>query len=114
MPCDTRARQGQTLTQRKEEVREAIARLSIALMKRQVRPVIDRATGAITFAGWTEEQRGRVSDACAYRMIMVTGSALARAEITRAEQMAGRSVNRQAVTAGVHSHDGGGSWHHGH
>lgn len=114
MPCDTQRLPNQTLTQRKEEVRDAIARLSIALIKRQVRPVIDRATGAISFAGWTEAQRGRVSDACAYRMLMVTGSALARAEITRAEQMAGRTVNRQAVAAGIHSHDNGRSWHHGH
>jgi hypothetical protein len=112
MPCDTRARQGQTLTQRKEEVREAIARLSIALIKRQVRPVIDRATGAIAFAGWTEEQRGRVSDACAYRLLAVFGSALARAEITRAEQIAGRSVSKAALAAGIHAHDG--VWHHGH
>jgi hypothetical protein len=114
MPCDTRTLTGQTLSQRKQEVRDALARLSIALIKRQVRPVIDRATGAITFAGWTEQARGRVSDACAYRMLMVTGSALARAEIARAEQMAGRGVSKQAVAAGAHSHDGGGSWHHGH
>lgn len=114
MPCDTRTLPGQTLSQRKAEARDAIARLSIALIKRQVRPVVDRTTGAITFAGWTEQARGRVSDACAYRMLMVTGSALARAEIQRAELLAGRGVNKQAVAAGIHSHDNGGSWHHGH
>jgi hypothetical protein len=31
--------------------------------------------------------------------------------IAKAEQVAGRSVNRQVVGQGVHSHDGGESWH---
>lgn len=33
-----------------------------------------------------------------------------RAEIARAEQIAGRSVDRQVLAAGVHSHDGGKTW----
>ena len=67
--------------------------------------------GAIAFVGpeW-EGVRSGVTDACAYRRIMATGSALARQEILRAEQLAGRTVNRQVVAAGVHSHDGGATW----
>jgi len=42
---------------------------------------------------------------------MVQGSALARAAVTRAEQMAGRSVSRQVIGQGAHSHDGGQTWH---
>jgi hypothetical protein len=39
---------------------------------------------------------------------------LAKMEIARAEQLAGRAVSAQAVAGGVHSHDGGHTWHHGH
>jgi hypothetical protein len=45
---------------------------------------------------------------------MSTGSALAKAAIARAEQVAGRTVDRQAIAHGHYSHDGGRSWHHGH
>jgi hypothetical protein len=45
---------------------------------------------------------------------MATGSALAKQAIARAEQLAGRTVDRAALTAGHHSHDGGKTWHHGH
>jgi hypothetical protein len=52
-----------------------------------------------------------VTDACAYRRIMATNSALARAAIARAEQLSGRSVDKAAVAHGMHSHDGGVTWH---
>jgi hypothetical protein len=42
---------------------------------------------------------------------MATGSAMAKTAIARAEALAGRSVNRQAVAQGHHSHDGGATWH---
>jgi hypothetical protein len=44
-------------------------------------------------------------------MLMVSGSALTKAAIARAEQLAGRSIDRRAVARGAHSHDGGHSWH---
>jgi hypothetical protein len=50
-----------------------------------------------------------VSDACAYRRIMSIGSA--KAAIARAEQLAGRSIDRRVVAQGVHSHDDGRTWH---
>lgn len=109
MPCDTRRRENQTLTQRKEEVREAIAKLVAALASGRARVVIG-PTGGIAFQGWTEEDRGRVSDVCAYRMILSTGSASAKAAIARAEMLSGRSVSREAVAQGVHTH-GDGVWH---
>jgi hypothetical protein len=37
---------------------------------------------------------------------------LAKAKIAQAEMLSGRSINKQAVGAGVHSHDGGATWHH--
>ena len=114
MPCDTKARAGQTLDQRKTEVRTAIARLASALAAGKVQAVVDRRTGAVAFRDWAEGQSARVTDACAYRMIASTGSAAARAAIVRAETLAGRTVSREALHVGVHSHDGGHSFHHGH
>jgi hypothetical protein len=62
----------------------------------------------VTFTGIADEERDGVTDACIYRRIMATGSALPRHMIAKAEQVAGR---RQVVGQGVHSHDGGASWH---
>lgn len=109
MACDTRLAERQTLAERKQEVKEALARLDAKLKKRIAKPVVG-PQGSITFAGWDANERSGISDACAYRLLMITGSALAKAEIARAEQMAGRSINRQALAAGVHSHDGGRTW----
>jgi hypothetical protein len=109
MPCDTRTSSGQTLSERKSQVRTAIIQLDALLKKRLVKPVVG-PQGAVAFLGWPDALRGAVSDACAFRIIMATGSAIARAEIARAEQMAGRTVDRKMLTSGVHSHDGGQSW----
>lgn len=113
MPCWNTFRKGQTLTERKVEVKKALTRLEQLIASRKVTVKVG-PQGAVAFAGWTEEDRGRITDTCAYRQIMSTGGALARAEIARAEQMAGRTVNKQAVAQGVHSHDGGRTFHPGH
>lgn len=117
MPCDTRTRlPNQTLAERKTEVREAISRLAAALAAGKVKPVIG-AQGAIAFPGAVELQNARVTDNCAYRVLMATGSALAKQAIAKAEALAGRGVNRQAMAQGHHGHSdghGGVSWHHGH
>lgn len=113
MPCDTRARQGQTLDQRKAEVRTAVNALASALASGQAKAIVSRATGSVAFRGWPQGEDARVTDSCAYRLIMATGSTLAKQAIARAEQLAGRSVDRQALTAGWHSHDGV-TWHKGH
>lgn len=109
MACDTRTLKNQTFAQRKDQVRAAIANLNTLLIARRIKPVIG-PQGAITFQGWSEQDRGAVSDACAYRLIMATGSALARAEIAKAETMAGRTVDRAVVNNGTHSHDSGVTW----
>jgi hypothetical protein len=113
MPCDTRLRQGQTITQRKEEVKSTADNLAKLLTSGKVRPVVSKQ-GGIAFQGWLDADRNGVTDACAYRRIMATGSQTAKLAIMRAEQLAGRSVDKQAVAQGLHSHDGGKSWHHGH
>lgn len=114
MPCDTRAREGQTLDQRKAEVRGAIDALVRKLASGQAKAIVSKATGSIAFRGWEEGETARVSDACGYRLALVTGSALAKQAIARAEALAGRTVDRAALTAGIHSHDQGVTWHKGH
>ena len=110
MACDTRTLPGQTLSQRKEEVLAAVTRLNSLLAAGAVKPVISRE-GAIAFAGWLEADRGRVSDACAYRRLMAIGGSLAKAKIAAAEAASGLTVNKQTVASGLHSHDSGKSWH---
>jgi hypothetical protein len=114
MVCDTRVRRkGQTLTERKEEVKKAVTQLDLAIASRRVKVKVG-PQGAVAFEGWAEQDRAAVSDACAYRRIISTGSALTRAAIAQAEQLAGRTVNKTALTQGHHSHDGGATWHKGH
>jgi hypothetical protein len=111
MACDTQLQnRNQTLSQRKAQVKDIIAFTDELIRKRKVSIVVDKRTGAIAFTGMTSQERGGVSDACTYRMIMATGSASAKMAITRAEQLAGRGVNKQALTQGIHSHDGGATW----
>ena len=110
MPCDTKLKQGQTIQQRADEVRRAVNRLSQDLVSGRIKPRVSKQ-GAIAFEGWDTNSRDNVTDNCAYRRLMATGSALARNAIARAEALAGTRVNKQVVNSGVHSHDGGKTWH---
>lgn len=112
MACEAFRKPQQTPQQRADEVRKAIANLDSLVSSGRVRVKIG-PQGAIVFDGWTVD-RGNVSDACAYRKLMAQGSPLAKAAIAKAEQLAGRGVSRQALSHGVHSHDGGKTWHGGH
>jgi hypothetical protein len=113
MPCDTKLKAGQTISQRAEEVREVVAKLQAALVSGKVKAVVSKE-GGVAFAGLSEADRNNVTDACAYRRLMVSGSALAKAKVAQAEQIAGRGISRQAIGQGLHSHDGGATWHKGH
>jgi len=110
MLCDTRLKQGQTITDRKEEVLRTVETVRKGLIAGSIKPKVG-PQGAITFDGLFEAQRNDVTDACIYRRLMVSGSALALAEIAKAEKLAGRSVSREAINSGAHSHDGGRTWH---
>lgn len=115
MACETMRKPKQTIEERIAEIGRAVASLEKKIMSKAVKVVVDKKTGAIAFSGWQgAEERADVTDACAYRRIMATGSALTRAEIARAEQLAGRTVDRKALASGVHSHNGGKTWHSGH
>lgn len=110
MPCDTKTRPGQTLAQRKESVRATVERLARGLASGKVGVKVG-PQGAVAFTGLSMEERDGVTDACAYRRIMSTGSTMAKLAIARAEQLAGRAVDKKVITAGTHSHDGGHTWH---
>ena len=106
MACDTRLKPNQTISERAREVRSALDRLVEALKAGRAR-IVWGPQNSITFAGWDATSKDGVTDACAYRMLM--NNALGKQLIERAELLAGRKVNRQAL--GVHSHDGGQTWH---
>lgn len=110
MACDTRLKPRQTLSQRKAEVRKVVdllsARLAARIAKVKVGP-----QGAIAFEGLSDVERDGVTDACAYRMLMVYGSAQAKLAVQQAEMLSGRKVQ---TNHGLHSHDGGHSWHGSH
>lgn len=110
MPCDTRLKPKQTIQQRAAEVRRVVETLSQRLASGAVKVTVS-PQGAVAFQGLTDSERDGVTDACAYRRVMISGSPLAKAAIARAEQMAGRGVSRQALAQGHHSHDGGVTWH---
>ncbi len=110
MPCDTRLKPRQTIQQRAEEVRRVLDLVQSALVAGRVKVRVG-PQGAVAFEGISEVERDGVTDACIYRRLMVSGSALARAKVAQAEQLAGRTVDKFVVGHGVHSHDGGHTWH---
>ena len=107
MACELRTKVGQTKAQRVDQVKAALARLETALAAGSVTVKVG-PQGSITFAGAWE--RSDVTDACAYRKLLASGSPALRKAIARAEAVSGRAVNDRAVAAGYHSHDGGGTW----
>jgi hypothetical protein len=111
MPCDRTLKPQQTIKQRADEIRVVVAKAVQALVSGRIKPKIG-PTGAVAFTGLTDDERDGVTDNCLYRRIVATGGALANAQIAKAEALAGRSVNKQAIAHGHHSHDGGATWHH--
>jgi len=114
MACETRLKPRQTLNERKAEVKKVIYDVNSLIASGRVKPIVDRLTGAVAFQGFDENLRDGVTDACVYRQLMISGSSLTKAKIAQAEAIAGRSVNKQALAAGVHSHDGGQTFGPGH
>ena len=110
MPCDSYVSSPkQTIKQRIEEIREVVAKLSQGLATGRIKVKVG-PQGAVGFIGF-EDRRG-VTDGCAYRRLMVDGTALAKAKIAQAEMLAGRAVDKRVVASGVHLH--GDNWHGSH
>lgn len=103
MPCDTKAR---TPTER-ELQQAALERLRAKLAAGSASVVIG-AQGGIAFAGW--QDRGGVSDLCAYRKLLASNSPELRRAVMAAEARYGRKIDPKAIAAGMHSHDGGHTW----
>ena len=111
MPCDTQLIKGETIKTRADDIRAAVKALSDALVSGRVKAVVG-PTGAVAFAGFEGEQsRRRITDACLYRRVMASGSAMARLTVERQVLASGRTVDRASLAAGHHSHDGGRTWH---
>ena len=51
-----------------------------------------------------------MTDVCIIKKIWTSGSHQAKQALAKAERAAGRSVNKQAIEQGLHSHDGGNTW----
>lgn len=107
MPCDSIRTEGQTLVERMSQVQRALKRLEGYLSTGSVTIGIS-PTGAVVFKGWND--RDAVTDVCAYRTLAAENSWSLRQSVARAEALAGRKVNANAVALGVHSHDGGKTW----
>lgn len=111
MPCDSIRRKGLTAEARQAQIKKALARLEALLRTKGVRVTIG-PQGAVAFDGWTAVDRDDVTDVCAYRMLSAAGSWALRQAVAAAEAATGRTVNVQAIAAGVHRH--GDTWHKGH
>src|SRR5512138_3263462 len=107
MPCDTRRQPQETPEDRKRKIVETVARLEAGLASGQVKVKVG-ATGGVAFTGWTN--RNDVTDLCAFRRLQSMNSAPLRMALARAEAMAGRKMDPQAIGSGLHSHDGGSTW----
>ncbi len=110
MACTDQRETNESQETRTKTVRDTLEQLSRDLASGKARVVVG-PQGAVTFTGAGYLQGRKITDACAYRRIMATGSALARAAIAKAELLSGRSVDKRAT---VHSHDGGASWEGNH
>lgn len=113
MTCWATPRPQQTLEERQAEVTRALRGLEAAIQQNAVKVVIG-ANGAVTLAGWSAAARSDLTDVCAIRSLTAEGSWILRQALAREEARTGRKVNMNAVAAGVHSHDGGNTWHSRH
>lgn len=110
MPCNTKLKKGQTIAQRAAELRKRAQQVDGMLVAGRIGVKVG-GQGGITFTGIPEDVRDGMTDACVYRAIMARGSHAAKMAIAKAERLAGRTVDKAVVASGLHSHDGGVSWH---
>lgn len=70
--------------------------------------------GVLSFKNWNEVDRGGLADSCAYRALSQANSGEFRRALAAAEARAGVKLDRRFINAGIHSHDGGKTFHNGH
>ena len=110
MVCDTQLKPQQTVAQRAAEIRKAAGKIDALLAAGKANAVVGK-NGSIAFSGIPDSVRDGLTDACVYRRIMASGSHAAKQASGKAERLAGRTVDKKVVATGVHSHDGGKTWH---
>jgi hypothetical protein len=110
MPCFSRRQPNQTPEQRNKEVKKAVTDVDKLLAQGRATIKVG-PQGAITFVGIPNELRAGLTDVCIYNLLMGSGSESAKMAVQTAEMLAGRPVSQNAIRQGIHSHDGGQSWH---
>lgn len=70
--------------------------------------VVISPQGAIAFKGWTESNG--ISDVCAYRALVASNSPELRRAVMRAQVTSPNRLSTNAISSGLHSHDGGQTW----
>lgn len=110
MPCNTKLKAKQTVAQRAKEVRKAGEAIDKLIASGQAGIKVDRRTGGVAFTGIPDGVRDGMTDVCIIKKIWTSGSHQAKQALAKAERLAGRSVSKQAIEQGLHSHDGGNTW----
>jgi len=95
------------LAERTTQIEKALKRLEASLQSGKVRVGI-APNGAVVFTGW--QDRDDVTDVCAFRTLTASNSWALRQAVARAEAVAGKRVNVNAMAAGWHSHNNGQTW----
>lgn len=114
MACTGRRTPQQTAAQRQAEVDAALEKLARGLAAGTKRAVIG-PNGELAFEGWSENERSDLTDACAYRVLLLERDDWeVKQAIAAAETVAGRALDVNTISSGTHSHDGGRTWHGGH
>lgn len=113
MPCNYVRSATQTQADRDREIRKALEALEAQLLAGTTNVVIGD-NGALAFVGSWDRDRLGVTDVCAYNALVHQNSWALQQAIANAEAISGRQINPTMIASGVHSHDGGRSWHPGH
>lgn len=103
MPCDTVRQKGQSLSERKAELKKKAEQIAKDLAAGRIRMKVG-PQGAVAFVG--QFDRGGMTDACIYRRVMAGNNVVAKLKIAAAGP-----VSKVAIGQGIHSHDGGSTWH---
>lgn len=110
MVCDRTLTPGQTLEERMKEVDAALKALETAINSGNVKLTI-APNGQPLLTGWGEKERKGLTDACTYRTLAVQGSFALKQAQQAAERLSGRKINGVMLNSGVHTHNGGKTWH---
>lgn len=105
MPCTARVTTPALRLKRDRELARFREGIRNGKITAKVSPV-----GAVAFKGFESDL---LSDICVMRMELARGNVDLRCTLARAEAAAGRKVSAEAVSSGLHSHDGGESWGRG-